>query len=556
MSGNTLGDFMKSKSKDVDPIVQEVSIFKQLIKERAQSLDLIRELLSNSGAEEVGASEIEISYTKDKEGHIFEVKDNGCGMDFTGNRQIPGRLDKFLGLGLSGIVGLSHDEFSWKGLGSKLSFQSRRVEIETCQGNNSPFYEVRINEPWKTIENNKVPNPRISEHPTEGKGTKIRVIGHPPHRLETPFTLNEIKTFLKHRTFAGFTKKRDNPPKISLSVLGETRKISFGFPEFKDFDFDSIEHNEYLLNNQTKTLYINVKNPKGKGMNVRVKGFLTWDTQPFSLNRDNLNNGLKLSVKGIPYFNLSMEDFGVTTIRTARPGENKTCLIVECNSIQEELNISRSGLVDSPKSLELKKIVSEIFYKIESSEEYLKFRRLPEQDKLSKSSDYLKTEKEKIAEKDQNWVVLERNEEKPLVLIREPKNESEINALIWKLEALNVLPFHRFKTLAYVGASRGPDILVNYQEENGSEPQISTVFEIENNFYNYKAHGHAPSQYPKVICWDAPTSGRKIKLTKTSKRYKYTYSDQDYQVHIFIIKLFENIKVMSRQKLENKGVEF
>ena len=139
MSDTTIGDIVKSKSKEVDPVVSEVSIFKQLIKERVHPLDLIRELLSNSGAQEVNSSRIEISYTKDKEGHIFEIADDGCGMNYTGNVQIPGRLDKFLGLGLSGIIGIKHDEFSWKGLGSKLSYQSRRVEIETCAGENHPF---------------------------------------------------------------------------------------------------------------------------------------------------------------------------------------------------------------------------------------------------------------------------------------------------------------------------------------------------------------------------------------------------------------------------------
>ncbi|MCK4829821.1 sensor histidine kinase, partial [bacterium] len=151
MSGDTLGDILKSKSREVDPVISEVSIFKQLIKERVHPLDLIRELLSNAGAQQVGATRIDISYTKDKEGHIFEIADNGCGMNYTGNIQLPGRLDKFFGLGLSGIVGLKSDEFSWKGLGSKLSYQSRRVEIETCAGGNHPFWDVRINEPWETI---------------------------------------------------------------------------------------------------------------------------------------------------------------------------------------------------------------------------------------------------------------------------------------------------------------------------------------------------------------------------------------------------------------------
>ena len=554
MSNTTIGDIVKSKSKEVDPVVSEVSIFKQLIKERVHPLDLIRELLSNSGAQEVNSSRIDISYTKDKEGHIFEIIDDGCGMNYTGNVQIPGRLDRFLGLGLSGIIGIKHDEFSWKGLGSKLSYQSRRVEIETCAGENHPFFDVRINEPWETINDNRVPKPRITEHPSEKQSTKIRVIGHPPHRLENPFTFDEIKTFLQHRTFAGYTRKREHEPEIYLSVVGTTESIPFGFPEFKGVDFESIAHAALKFDEPTATLYINMEPRSSKAMRVIVKGFITWDANRHNLSRDNKNTGLILSVKGIPYFNLNMEEYGVTTIRTARPGENKTCLVVECDAILDEMNISRSGLVDSPKTLELRQIVAEIFQRIESSPEYLTFRRLPEREKFEKQSDVLVEEKQRIAEKDQNWVVYQGAGEKPVVLIREPKYEHEVDAIIWKLEALDALPFERFRTLAYIGASKGPDLLSNFQEEKGSEPQLATVIEIENNFYNYKSHGHTPAQYPKVLCWDIPGSGRKVKLNKTAKKYKFTMDAEDFQVHVFVIKYMDGIKVMSREELENQGI--
>ena len=53
MADNPRGEILKSKSREVDPLLSEASIFKQLIKERAHPLDLIRELLSNAGATEV-----------------------------------------------------------------------------------------------------------------------------------------------------------------------------------------------------------------------------------------------------------------------------------------------------------------------------------------------------------------------------------------------------------------------------------------------------------------------------------------------------------------------
>lgn len=546
------GDSLESTSKVVEIIQQEVAIFKNLIKERKHPLDLVRELLSNAGAKEVGATLIEISYTKDREGHIFEVVDDGCGMNHTGRKEMPGRLDKFLGLGLSGIVGQKSDEFSWKGLGSKLAYQSRRVEITTRFGN-YPLYEVKINEPWSSLDRNLLPKPRISDFPEsdDEPGTRIRVYGHPPHRLEEPFTMDEIKTFLLHRTFAGFTRDREHKPEIVLSVLGQTETLEFGFPEFKGIIFgDGIE-----LDEERKTLFVNII---GKGPNVsliRLKGFLTWNADQFDLSKDNLNTGLILSSKGIPYFKLDMREYGARTIVTARPGESKTCLVIECDGIYSEMNISRSDLVDSGLSLEFKKEVAKLFEKLETSEEYLSFRQVQTLDKLTASGKYLAEEKVSITSDDQTWVVYQKEDSEPIVLIREPRNETEVNALLWKMEAIGALPFEQFQTLAYPGVKRGPDLFANFQEEPTSEPIQCAVFEIENNFYSYKSHGHYPGQYPKVICWDIPASGRKVRLNKTAKKFKLTFNTDEYQVHVFVLRMMDGIKVMTKKELRDFGIQ-
>ena len=120
LTWNPIGDALKSSSREVEILKEDVALLKHLINERKHPLDLIRELLSNAGASQVGATRIEVTYTVDKNGHIFEVADDGCGMDYTENQKVPGRLDRFLGLGFSAIVGRQSDEFSWKGLGSKL----------------------------------------------------------------------------------------------------------------------------------------------------------------------------------------------------------------------------------------------------------------------------------------------------------------------------------------------------------------------------------------------------------------------------------------------------
>ncbi len=548
----TLGDFMKSSAKHIDIITNEIAVFKNLILERKHPLDLVRELLSNSGAREVGATRIEISYTTGREGHIFEISDDGCGMNYTGNSDIPGRLDRFLGLGMSAIVGQKSDEFSWKGLGSKLAYQSKRVEIET-RFENHPYYSVVINDPWGTLERNVLPKPKITEFPEadEKPFTRIRVIGHPPHRQETPFSFDEIRSFLLHRTFAGFTRHRDHRPQISLSVLGRTEEIEFGFPEFKGFEWPE----GIFLDKENKRLLVNiVENGVGIGP-VRLKGFLVWDGSKYGLDPSNLNTGLILSSRGIPYFELDLKDYGARSIPLANPGIEKTCLVVECDGIHNRMNISRSDLVDSAETLNFIKAVKKLFEKLETSQEYLDFRQIPKTQKQVASADHIAEEKKAIEAEDQNWVVYQPPGDKPVVLMREPKNEIEVNSLIWKLESLHALPFKQFQSLAYIGAQKGPDLLVHFQEDDSSEPIRSAVIEVENNFYSYKSHGHKPSQFPKVICWDTPPSGRKVRFGKTSKKYKFTINMDEYQVHVFVLKMMDGINVLSRRELREMGVE-
>ena len=542
--GQRLGDFFESVGKDVDPLISEISVMKQLIKERAQPLDLVRELLSNSGAQEVGTSEIRINYYVNQDGHVFEVSDDGCGMGYTGSKEFPGRLDRFLGLGLSAIVGQKSDEFSWKGLGSKLSYQSKRVEIETYCAGAEEAIKAEINDPWGTIGRNAIPKPRIFRfppNPGQRPGTKIVVVGHPPHRREDPFTLDEIETFLRHRTFIGLTRKRKTRPRILLTVTGEEKELPFGFPELKSVQADDATK---LVNE--------VEEGKKSGSNVRLrvimKGFYTWDEEAHGLGGDSLNAGLILSVKGIPYFTLDMEEYGSQSLRTANPGVKKCCLIVECDQIQEEMNISRSALVDSEMTDLLKRTVATIFQRIESSQEYLDFRQVAVRRKTVASANKLDDKKRKLESTEQKWVVYNDKQGRSTLLGREPENENDALALLWKLEAMNALPFARFTTLAHAGD--GPDLIVHFQEDEESQPDRYTVIEAERFFYNYKAHGHAPSQYPHVVCWDI--GSKAIKVNETNRPYKKVAIANGVQINIFCIRHMPGIKVISRSEANEK----
>jgi hypothetical protein len=337
-----------------------------------------------------------------------------------------------------------------------------------------------------------------------------------------------------------------------LSVLGNQEVLPFGFPEFRDINWPR----GVVFDEEEKRLIVNiVKSWPNLGL-VILKGFLTWDGGRYGLDKSGLNTGLILSAKGIPYFELGMEEYGARSILRGFPGKGNTCLVIECDHMSMEMNISRSDLVDSAATVEFKRAVRQLLEDLETSPEYLeKFRPIPTKKKRQETADYLAGQKRLIESEDQNWVVLQREGERPVLLMREPKNENEVNGLIWKLEALGALPFYRFQSLGYVGAQKGPDLLANFQEDRDSEPHRAAVVEIENNFYSYKAHGHSPSQYPKVLCWDAPTSGRRDRLNSVpNKKYKFTITKSEYQVHVFVLKLMDGVRVVSKHELTDLGI--
>lgn len=547
----TIGDFIVSKPKEVDPFFQEVALMKQLILEHTHRLDLLRELISNAGSQEVGAKNIHVTYfVHPQYGHTFEVSDDGCGMNFTNSPQMPGRLDRFLGLGLSAIAGLEADEFSWKGLGSKLAYQARRIEIETNSGRDA--YSVVVNEPWRTIEDGKKPRPQVTEIPlSQGtpKGTTVRVFGHPPHIQREPFKFEEILDYLVHRTFVGFTRERRevDVPKITLTVQARTEDITFGFPELRDLPQPSPEGTVVV----DPPIAVNRNLPgTNRNVNLVLKGFYTWDEHTFGLANVHMNTGLILSVKGIPYFALDLQKLGSGQLAVANPGVSKCCLVVECDSIQSEMNISRSGLVDSQLTEYFNKLVGDAIHEVEDSQRHRTFRLVPKRRKERKGAKELDKRKEHLEDPQQKWIFWQSNENtKPIRLLREPENETDTLAILWKLEALNALPFATFETLGYSGV--GADLVVHFREDEASNPERYATMEVEHRFFNFKKHGHHIPQFPTVICWDINPKP-KLSVKPTAKVFKFVVQLEETTLRIYAMKHMPGISVFSEEDLKRK----
>jgi hypothetical protein len=545
MSGTFEEAFEKARSKEVDLYFQEVGLMRQLIKERSHRLDLLRELVSNAAAREVQARNIWIRcYPHPEDVYVFEVEDDGIGMDYSDNPQAAhfARLNRFLSLGLSAVVGAKSDEFSWKGLGSKLAFQSRRLIIETFTGE-GPARKVEVNEPWETIIAGRKPKPRIYElspNPKQRPGSKVTVYGHPPDvRAEYAFT--QVRDYLLHRTFVGFTRDRESPPMVHLAVGNNRETLQIGFPVLKTISGDP----------GPSTRFVDFKgNATVPGTNlkllVRMRGLYSVEAARFGLAEESGNTGLILSVRGIPYFDLGLETY--TEGRRGlgiNPSAKNCCLIVECDQIQEEMSISRSRINDGAAKEAFDGLVKDLLRQVANSDEYRTFVGYTKREKEIRGAETLDARKRELERPEQRWVYWSDGSGKRQRIHREPENEQDTLAVLWKLEALGGLPFHQFESLEHGGS--GADLIAHFRESPESNPERFVTIEVEYIFSNYKSHGHPPSQMPIVICWDL-SKNRKIRLKDTNTSWKFVAEVGDLGVKVFALGRMPGIQAAREQK--------
>lgn len=178
------------------PLVKDICLFKEIVKNLINPLEVAREAISNSVDAE--AKNINIEIYRDLEG-IFCIAftDDGCGMNKS-------ELESFFNLGDSRKDKRNIGE---KGLGTKIFFKSKKIIVIT-QKNNSKRLIAEMKEPWYFLCNNEIPTYTIkSEESKVGKdGTKIIIQGYLVDNPERYYNLETIKDYILWFTAGGSFK--------------------------------------------------------------------------------------------------------------------------------------------------------------------------------------------------------------------------------------------------------------------------------------------------------------------------------------------------------------
>lgn len=523
-----------------------VALIKQVVENRGHPLDIIREAISNSCAREVKATYFKITIFYDGQyGWSFIFEDDGIGMDYTGEKtaEKQGRLDRFLNLAYSGVAGLDSDEFGFKGLGSKLMYLCKRLEIET-KTYRSDSYKVIVDDVYNKLilkKKPEMPKPVIyKDNPVSiDHGTIIRVLGYDNGNKQPEYeNYNKFKHYLQFRTLIGYTKSdrsTDNFPKIIIKTpaIEKEKELNIGFPW--------IEKKESVVEGQKIGLIkppikIIEKDTQGNEVSLILKGGFALKTGEFELSGRSIFDmgvGITYSWKGIPYFNLDFNEYKPKGFELYYKFAR---FIVECEEI--DTDIARSRIIsDGIKDKLFKKALRKAYRKIMDTEEYkewVKYRRYLRNRDLSKN---LNERKEILLKKEQKWVYFKNQ-----LIHKEPDGENDLLALLWKLEGLNALPFYYFRSLEHT-ALKGIDIIANYQEYDYSEKKMLQSIEAEHILENYANHDHVPEQTSLIIAWD---SKKKSGLIKKANEWQYQWKYLDKILDVILLKYLPDLEIKTK----------
>ena len=518
-------------SKDVGMSVNIWDLVSQVIESRRDSRDILREFLSNSVAQEVDAKNIKIiCYNDPTFGPSIIFSDDGIGMDYTGSMEKPGRLDKFMAVAYGAHAGFTSDEFGYKGLGSKLAQNCRRLEVKTNFRDSGDNYLIFVDEPIKTLRENKQPIYKIVKGAgLSHTGTEIKVLGYEYGENSRLFVKDKLRTYLYFNTIIGLTKER-KMPKIVLKIESEELELATGFqyikePTPKNWKTYAISHPIEKLIERNK-----------KNVKVFLKGGYTLETSDesitglFSLRTGTC--GLFLSIKGIPYVQLDINSFrgAFSTL------QYKFCrFVVECDELFNHMDFARNTYLENEETRLFEEAVRGCFNVLADTLEYKTFLKERDEQSRKNERESLDKRREDLQKSDQKYVYYNNTK-----IHRVPMNEHDTLALLWKLEGAKALPFHHFISLEHTPQA-GIDIIAEYRELSTSQTKYYAPIEVEYMLENFILHGHSAHQVEAIICWDI---NDEINCRKDeSKIYKYYSIINNQEVPIYILSKIENLDI-------------
>lgn len=222
---------------EIRPTVDETQEFIEIANDFSNPLDLIREAISNSYDAQANNIEISFDVVKEYGESILRiiVADDGSGMSAQ-------QLQNFFDLGNSTRRN-DANTIGEKGHGTKVYFNSSRIEVETSNGETG-FHAI-MEHPFRKLYDRKIPIAVVSENSDFIKGTKITIFGYNNNRRDR-FTHQILKDYIGWFTKHGAVENQfiEFKTTVSLRLRGLGRDDYEDIPQGHYFPEDSKDINK------------------------------------------------------------------------------------------------------------------------------------------------------------------------------------------------------------------------------------------------------------------------------------------------------------------------
>ncbi len=487
----------------ITPKVDETQEFIEIANDFSNPLDLVREAISNSY--DANASTIYVSFEVVKKygESILKIviKDDGSGM----TRE---QLQNFFDLGNSTRRG-DNDSIGEKGHGTKVYFNSNRIEVRTSCGKTG-FLAV-MDEPFKKLFDRQIPSVEVVDVNDAEKGTEIVIFGYNNNRRDK-FTHPILKDYLNWFTKHGAIENQfsESYRKVALFLKGLGRQDFEEIDQGHRFPDDSKDINKLFEDHLTQA-------PDFYSKKIIKQGFLKNYPEIsyqaiFCIEgkhaKYGYNDMLRRRGYGAPEGAYTIQErYGLWLCKDYMPIQRKNEWITHkgseytkfhafINCQEMRLTANRGSVDNTPSEVlqDIKEEVKKIYDDVIKSDEWTAMEWLEEE-----ASSYQTTEKEK---KNFDWRIKKINranvaEYKGIQLV-EPERESGVFSIFIMLSQLeeDLFPF----VVIDYDTHDGIDVIA---KGDSTTPIASAkLFYVEFKRTLSKGFNHSFENLHSVVCWD------------------------------------------------------
>ena len=501
-------------------------MYREIANNLVNSLEIIREAISNS--HDAQAKEIAIEISRNCENDfIITISDDGTGMDEEG-------FQRFFNLGDSTK---KENLIGQKGLGTKTFFRSKSISVES-QANNRRL-RAFMDHPWDKLNNNELPEYDFEtiECKPGLNGTSIIIVGYHVDNPERYFNFSNLKDYILWFTAAGSFKTRfaenvaihkyvqnmNIAPTIFLTDKINNQKEEFcGAHRFSPpcENPPTPQKDDELRSD----LYCRHFGPFHRETTINGK-FVS-----FQLYGSVSGKECRQSIVTLGYYEQLKSRFGLYLCKDFVPVENRRDLLRDdqffhyhllLNSQNFDLTADRNNIsnANGPEAkwiFEEFKTLFDSQIKIVAESSYWVIRK--EEEAVFAMKKRIKEVKGRI----QNYHRIPNIEVKGLPVLKKPNNEAQVAVLFAALLGkYGVDKFSNLKIGHYSGTS-ATDLIC--EKEDGTTCLVEFEYLLSNLF----SHGHPYETFDYVICWEVDLEINQTKKTPENMTLKLVKEGPDW----------------------------